>query len=58
MAASHPMTASPRTIPLTRRPPGAPAYYLGRPACLWLAAHSPTRHRLRPAGRTAQPPAA
>ena len=52
------MAASPRTNPLTRRPPGAPAYYLGRPAHLWLAAHSPTRRRFRPTGRTAQPPAA
>jgi hypothetical protein len=57
MTASHRMTASPRTIPLTR-PPGAPAYYLGRPAYLWLAAHGPIRRRNRPAGRTAQPPAA
>ena len=58
MAASHPMTASPRTIPLTCRPPGAPAYYLGRPAHLWLAAYGPTGCRFRSAGRTAQPPAA
>ena len=57
MTASHRMTASPRTIPLTR-PPGAPAYYLGRPAYLWLAAHGPIRRRNRPAGRTAQRPAA
>jgi hypothetical protein len=47
MTANHP-----------RRPPGAPAYYLGRPAHLWLAAHSPNRRRLRPAPPTPQTPAA
>jgi hypothetical protein len=52
------MTASPRTTSLTCRPAAAPAYYLGRPAHLWLAVHGPTRRRFRPAGRTAQPPPA
>ena len=28
------------------RPPGAPAYYLGRPASLWLTALHPPRQRL------------
>ena len=56
MLANHPATASPRTVPLTCRPPGAPAYYLGRPAHLWLAAHRAGR-RFRPAGRNAQFPA-
>ena len=32
------------------RPPGAPAYYLGRPATWWLTALQPPRQRLtRPA---------
>lgn len=26
------------------RPNGAPAYYLGRPASLWLSVTSPARH--------------
>ena len=56
MLANHPATASPRTTPLTCRPPGAPAYYLGRPAHLWLAAHRAGR-RFRRAGRNAQFPA-
>jgi len=28
------------------RPPGAPAYYLGRPAAWWLTALHPPRPRL------------
>ena len=35
----------------TSRPPGAPAYYLGRPAAWWLTALGPARQRRTPRGR-------
>jgi len=31
---------------VSRRPNGAPAYYLGRPACVWITALSPRRGRI------------
>jgi hypothetical protein len=36
----------------TRRPNTAPAYYLGRPACLWITATSPRRSPTTSAHRT------
>ena len=36
------------TRPLSLRPAGAPAYYLGHPATTWLKALSSNRRRARP----------
>jgi len=40
------MTATPRTG--DSRPNGAPAYYLGRPARLWISIAGPRRRRRAP----------
>jgi hypothetical protein len=49
--------SGPRVLPTeperkVRRPNGAPAYYLGRPAALWMAAARP-RRRPAPCGQSA-----
>jgi hypothetical protein len=53
----HDGGSAPRVLPAeperkVRRPNGAPAYYLGRPAALWMAATRP-RRRPTPCGQSA-----